>query len=249
MVDLTDKVALVTGGGTGLGRAISLALAAEGMHVAINFAHSRAEAEATVADLQARGARAVSIQADVADDQQVRAMLAAVEGEFGRLDVLVNNAGMTVFVPFEDLEGMTEADWDRIIAVNVKGAWLCTRAAAPLMRRHGGGHVINVTSVSGIRAGGSCLAYSVSKGAGDMLTRALAIALAPDIAVNSIAPGLMDTRWGRVWGDEHFERQAQANLLGRIPSLEDIAAGAVFLARNQSITGRALVIDGGALRP
>ena len=243
-----DKAALVTGGGTGLGRAISLALAAEGMDVAINYSRSQAEAEATVADLQGNGVRALAVRADVAADHQVRDMVAAVEREFGRLDVLVNNAGATVFVPFDDLEGMTESDWDRIMNVNTKGPWLCARAAAPVMRRNGGGHVINITSVSGIRAGGSSLAYTVSKGATEMLTRALAIALAPDIAVNSIAPGLMDTRWGRVWGDEHFERQARANLLGRIPSLEDIAAGAVFLVKNQAVTGRTLIIDGGAIR-
>ena len=248
MTDLKGKAALVTGGGTGLGRAISLALAAEGMDVAINYSRSQAEAEATVADMQGSGVRALAIRADVAADHQVRDMVATVEREFGRLDVLVNNAGATVFVPFEDLEGMTESDWDHIMNVNTKGPWLCARAAAPVMRRNGGGHVINITSVSGIRAGGSSLAYTVSKGATEMLTKALALALAPDIAVNSIAPGLMDTRWGRVWGDEHFERQAQANLLGRIPSLEDIAAGAVFLVKNQSVTGRTLIIDGGAIR-
>jgi 3-oxoacyl-[acyl-carrier protein] reductase len=246
--DLTGRVALVTGGGTGLGRAISLALAAAGMDVAINYSRSAADAETTLADLQASGRRALAIQADVADDAQVRAMVDRVAGELGRLDVLVNNAGMTVFVPFSDLEGMQEADWDRIMAVNTKGPWLCARACAPVMRRTGGGHVINITSVSGVQAGGSCLAYCVSKGATEMLTKALAIALAPDIAVNSIAPGLMDTRWGRLWGDEHFARQAKANLLGRIPSLEDIADTAVYLARNRSVTGRTLIVDGGAIR-
>jgi NAD(P)-dependent dehydrogenase (short-subunit alcohol dehydrogenase family) len=175
-------------------------------------------------------------------------MVAAVDQQLGRLDVLVNNAGMTVFVDFKDLEGMSEADWDRIMAVNTKAPWLCARACAPIMRRHGRGQIINITSVSGVRPGGSCLAYSVSKGATEMLTKALAIAMAPEIAVNSIAPGLMDTRWGRLWGDAHFDRVAQANLLGRIPSLEDIAAAAVFLARNDSATGRCLIVDGGALR-
>jgi 3-oxoacyl-[acyl-carrier protein] reductase len=248
MGKLSGTAALVPGGGTGLGRAISLALAAEGMDVAVNYSRSAAEAEATVADLRATGRKAVAIQADVADDTQVRRMVDTAAAELGRLDLLVNNAGMTVFVPFGDLEGMLESDWDRIMAVNTKAPWLCARACAPVMRRTGGGHVINITSVSGVRPGGSCIAYSVSKGATEMLTRALALALAPDIAVNSIAPGLMDTRWGRLWGDEHFERQAKANLLGRIPSLEDIAASAVFLATNRSVTGRTLIVDGGALR-
>jgi 3-oxoacyl-[acyl-carrier protein] reductase len=248
MGKLSGTAALVTGGGTGLGRAISLALAAEGMDVAVNYSRSAAEAEATVADLRATGRKALAIQADVADDAQVRRMVETAAAELGRLDLLVNNAGMTVFVPFDDLEGMLESDWDRIMAVNTKAPWLCARACASVMRRAGGGQVINITSVSGVRPGGSCLAYSVSKGATEMLTRALALALAPDIAVNGIAPGLMDTRWGRLWGDEHFERQAKANLLGRIPSLEDIAASAVFLATNRSITGRTLIVDGGALR-
>jgi 3-oxoacyl-[acyl-carrier protein] reductase len=246
--DLSGQVALVTGGGTGLGRAISLALAAAGQDVAINYSRSAAEAESTVAEVRAIGRRALAIQADVSLDSEVRAMVDRAASELGRLDVLVNNAGMTVFVPFPDLEGMTEADWDRIMAVNTKGPWLCARACAPVMRRTGGGHVINITSVSGLRPGGSCVAYSVSKGATEMLTKALAIALAPDIAVNSIAPGLMDTRWGRLWGDEHFERQAKGNLLGRIPSLEDIADTAVYLAGNRSITGRTLIVDGGAIR-
>lgn len=248
MSELQGRVALVTGGGTGLGRAISLALAAEGVHVAVNYSQSAAEAEATTADLRAAGVGSLTVRADVADDAQVRDMVARVADEFGRLDILVNNAGATVFVPFNDLEGMLEADWDRIMAVNTKGPWLCARASAPVMRRTGGGQVINVTSVSGLRPGGSCVAYSVSKGATEMLTRSLAIALAPDIAVNGIAPGLMDTRWGRLWGDEQFERVAKENLLGRIPSLDDLAAGAVFLARNHSMTGRTLIIDGGSLR-
>jgi 3-oxoacyl-[acyl-carrier protein] reductase len=246
--DLTGQVALVTGGGTGLGRAISLALAAAGVDVAVNFSRSSDDAEATAADIRGAGRKALAIQADVSDDSQVRAMVDRVAGELGRLDVLINNAGMTVFVPFPDLESMTESDWDRIMAVNTKAPWLCARACAPVMRRTGGGQVVNITSVSGLRPGGSCLAYSVSKGATEMLTKALAIALAPDIAVNSIAPGLMDTRWGRLWGDAHFERQAAGNLLGRIPSLEDIADTAVFLARNRSITGRTLIVDGGAIR-
>jgi 3-oxoacyl-[acyl-carrier protein] reductase len=246
--DLSGKVALVTGGGTGLGRAISLALADEGMDVAINYARSLDDAEATATDVRAKGRRALVIAADVADDGQVRAMAQRVGDELGRLDLLVNNAGMTVFVPFPDLDGMLDDDWDRIMAVNTKGPWLCARACVPIMRRTGGGSIINITSVSGVRAGGSCVAYCVSKGATEMLTRALAQALSPDIAVNSIAPGLMDTRWGRLWGDEHFERQAKGNLLGRIPSLEDIAATAVYLAQNASVTGRTHIVDGGALR-
>ncbi len=244
-MDLKGKSALVTGGGTGLGREISLQLAREGANVAVNYSRSQAEAEQTVADLRALGVRAFAVQADVASDAQVRAMIQRVVDEFGGLDILVNNAGTTEFVPFKDLEALTEEIWDRTLDVNVKGVFFCTRAAAPHLRKSGQGKVINVTSVSGLRAGGSSIAYTVSKAGETMLTKALAQALAPEVAVNAIAPGLMRTRWGLKWGEEGLRRGAEEALLKRIPSLEDIAAGAIFLAKNDSMTGQSICIDGG----
>ncbi len=248
-MDLKDKVALVTGGGTGLGREITLAFARNGMDVAINYSRSEDDAAQTVKDVQSLGRRAIMVKADVADDSQVRAMAEQVGGELGRIDVLVNNAGKTVFVKFPDLEGMLESDWDSIMAVNTKAPFLCARAVAPFMKRQGAGKVINISSVSGLRPGGSSIAYAVSKGALQMLSRCLALAMAPEIAVNTISPGIMDTRWGRLWGEEAIARMVRDSPLQRVPGLDDIASAAVFLAENDSMTGQTILIDSGRHMP
>lgn len=244
-MDLREKVALVTGGGTGLGRAISLAFAREGMDIAVNYSRSETEAAETAAELRALGVRAITVRADVSKADEVKAMVDRVIQEFGRIDVLMNNAGTTVFVPFSDLEGVSETDWDRIMAVNVKGAWLCAKAVAPFMKRQGAGRIIQTTSISGLRPGGSSLPYSVSKAAGTMLTRGLALALAPEITVNAVAPGLIDTRWGRAWGDRDIQKAVEEAPLKRLPSLEDCAAAVVLLAKNDSMTGQTIVVDAG----
>ena len=244
-MDLRGKVALVTGGGTGLGRVISLALAREGMNLAINYTKSEKEANETLGELRALGAKAIAIRADVSQAAEVKTLVNRVMEEFSRVDVLMNNAGTTVFVPFADLDAVSEADWDRIMAVNIKGAWLCAKAVAPIMKRQGAGRIIQTTSISGLRAGGSSLPYSVSKGAETMLTRALALALAPEITVNAVAPGLIDTRWGRAWGENSIEQAAAAAPLKRLPSLEDCAAAVVLLAKSDSMTGQSIVVDAG----
>lgn len=246
-MDMRDHVALVTGGGTGSGRAIALAFAREGMDVAINYTKSEAEAKATAQEARDFGRRAMIVRGDVSQLADVQAMVQRVVDEFGRIDVLVNNAGATVFVPFSDLEGMKDDDWDRIFAVNVKGTWQVSKAVVPIMKRQGLGKIINITSVSGLRAGGSCIAYSVSKGAESMLTKCLAMAVAPEIQVNAIAPGLMETRWGALWGEEAIERSRADALLKRLPSLDDVALAAVTLVKSESMTGQNVVVDGGRL--
>jgi 3-oxoacyl-[acyl-carrier protein] reductase len=248
-VELKDKVALVTGGGTGLGKEISLQLARKGCHVAVNYSRSEADAAETVGEIEALGRRAITLKADVSRSDEVDAMIEGVVAELGGLQILINNAGMTSFVAFQDLDGLSEADWDRIMAVNTKGSWLCSKAAAPHMKRAGEGRIVFTTSISGIRAGGSSIAYAVSKAGLQMLSRCLALALAPEITVNTIAPGIMDTRWGLRWGQEALDRMAREAPLKRYPSLKDIAAGAVFLCENDSMTGQTLVIDAGRLMP
>ncbi len=249
-MDLVSKVALVTGGGTGLGREICLAFAREGMDIAVNYHPDVVhEAEETAEALRGYGRRAITVQADVSRDIEVREMMDRVERELGRIDVLVNNAGHTVFVPLQDLDGMTEADWDRILAVNTKGPFLCARAVAPAMRRQGAGRIVNITSTSGLRPGGSCIAYAVSKSGNQMLMRCLAQALAPEITVNAVAPGFMDTRWGQRFPLEFKERVIRDAPLKRLPNLADIAQAVVFLARNDSLTGQTIIVDGGRYMP
>ena len=245
-MDLQSKTVLVTGGGTGLGREVSLALARKGADIAVNYSHSREDAEATVGDVRQLGRRAIAVQADVSKTAEVQAMVDAVLKEFGRIDVLINNAGFTVFVDIKDLDGISEEDWDHIMSVNVKGVFLCSRAVAPAMNAQKGGRIVNITSVAGLRAGGSSIPYSVSKAAETMLTKCLAMAMGPYIQVNAVAPGLMDTRWGRRWDQQAFDRAAQAAPIGRIASLEDIAATVVYLVKNDSMTGQSIAVDGGS---
>ncbi len=244
-MDLKGKTALVTGGGTGLGKAIALALAREGMDVAIVYSRSEKEAAETVDELKALGSRSIAIRGDVSQAAEVKAIVDRVMSEYGRIDVLINNAGATVFVPFDDLEGISEGDWDHIMAVNVKGPWLMAKAVAPIMKRQGAGRIVQTTSVSGLRPGGSSLAYTVSKAAETQLTRGLAMALAPEITVNAIAPGLIDTRWGRAWGEEALRRGIEGSLLKRLASLEDCAAAVLMMVKNDSMTGQSIVVDAG----
>lgn len=248
-MDLKGKVALVTGGGTGLGKEIALQLADKGCHVAVNYSRSADEANETVGELKQKGVKAIAVQGDVSKKADVDAMVATVVRELGALQVLISNAGTTVFVPMADLEGISEDDWDRVMDVNVKGSWLCAKAAAPHMKTAGEGRIVLTTSISGLRAGGSSMVYAVSKAGMQMLSRCLALALAPEVTVNTVAPGIMDTRWGLRWGQEALDRMAREAPLKRYPSLKDIAAGAIFLCENDSMTGQTLVIDAGRHMP
>ena len=157
-MELQGKVAIVTGGGTGIGKEISKLLAAAGAHVVVNYSRSEADAIATAKEIETNHVQALPIKADVSSAAEVVAMVEQTERALGRLDVLVNNAGYTKFVPMKDLDGMPEADWERTFDVNVKGIWVCTKTAVPAMRRAGGGVVLNVTSVTGLKVGGSSMA-------------------------------------------------------------------------------------------
>lgn len=241
---LQDKAALITGGGTGIGRAIALRLAQAGAAVSLNYSRSRDEAQQTADEIVAAGGQARICQADVADDAQVRAMVKEAAEAYGRLDVLVNSAGVTNFVPQDDLEGLEEAYWDRALNVNVKGMFFSCRAAAPHLKEQGG-CIVNVTSVAGLTAQGSSIAYAASKAAAISLTKSLARVLAPQVRVNSIAPGIVMTRW--VAGHEdHVERLAAGTPLGRAATPEDVAEVAFAnITQAGFVTGQNLVIDGG----
>lgn len=245
MGDFDGKVALITGGGTGIGRATALQLGAQGAALAVNYSRSRQEAEDTAAELRRGGGRAIALQADVADDAQVRAMVAAVVAEFGRLDILVNNAGRTRAVPPADLDAIRDEDFAELFGVNLKGPFFCSRAAIPEMKRGGGGHVVNVGSIAGLTGLGSSLVYSASKAAVMNLTRGMAHSQAPAVQVNCVVPGLVETRWTATVSAEFAEQNRAATPMGRAASADDVATAIVGLLRNGFITGASLVVDGG----
>ncbi|HUZ86446.1 MAG TPA: SDR family oxidoreductase [Candidatus Baltobacterales bacterium] len=249
-MDLGGRVAIVTGGGTGIGRAVSIRLARSGAKaVLVNYSRSAKDAEATAQELEALGVEAVAHQADIADEKAVRRMVTACVERFGALDLLVNNAGTTRFIPHSDLDALTDEVWDEILSVNLKGTFYCCRAAAPELRKSSGA-IVNVASISAYRATGSSIAYAVSKAGLVQLTRALALSLAPEVRVNSVSPGLVSTRWFRSrFGDDaalaQEESFARATPLRRIASSDDVARAVVALLENDLITGQDLVVDGG----
>lgn len=247
MTDSSRRVALVTGGATGVGRATSLQFAKLGFDVVINYSRSDSEAQQTGSDVESLGASAMLARQDVSDDSGVREMVSLTEKRFGRLDVVVNNAATTNFVEHADLAGLTEAMWDRMLAVNLKGAFFVTRAAADLLRDGEGGAVVNVSSVAGITGGGSSIAYCASKAGLNAMTKSLARALAPKIRVNAVCPGPIDSRWIREGNPEwDLSEMVSGYPIPRASQPEDIADAVVFLAIGTSMTtGQILSVDGG----
>ena len=247
---LAGKVAIVTGSATGIGRSTALALALLGCHVVINYTRSQAEAEGTVREAKAAGVRTLLYRCDVSDDSAARAMVAACEQEFGRLDVLVNAAGTTHFAPVEDLEAITPEIWDRIFNVNVRGTFFVTRAAAPMLKRSGEAAIVNLASIAGLRPGAQVIPYAASKAAIVNMTVSFARVLAPEVRVNAVAPGWMEGRWMKTaLGDQYerlMERRAQRTPLRRVATPEDVAQTIVSLIKeNDFVTGQTVVIDGG----
>ena len=236
---LAGKAALITGAAKRIGRSVALRLASEGADVIVNYRNSKDEADAVVAQITAMGRRAVAFQADVAKRDQVLAMFGAVEKEFGRLDVLVNNAGMFFPAKFEEL---TEEQWDRILDTNLKSQFLCSQAAAPMLRRSGHGRIINFASLGGLLAWPAYTHYCVSKAGVIMLTRCLARALAPEITVNAVAPGTISFPGDAPGLAEDFIRRAPMQRTGTAKDIEDAV---VFLAQSPFVTGQVIVVDGG----
>ena len=191
-----DKpAALVTGAATGIGRSVAVALAKNGYDVVVNYSRSEESARKTADQAQAAGARTLLFRCDVSDEARVRAMLGATEEEFGRLDVLINNAGTTVDVEPKNLDGMTVEEWNRVFNVNVLGLFLVTRAAVPLLRKSPNGCIVNTCSIAGFRPSAQPLPYAASKAAVANLTKTLANTLGPQIRVNAVAPGWIEGEW------------------------------------------------------
>lgn len=243
------KAALVTGAATGIGRSAVLALARAGYDVALNYSSSEAAARKTAKEAEQLGAQTLVIRCDVSDEAGVRAMLKQVKERFGRLDVLVNNAGTTASWKPKDLETLSLEEWDRVFAVNVRGLFQVTRAAVPLLKE-AKGCIVNTASIVGLRPGPQPLPYAASKAAVVNLTKTLAWNLGPDIRVNAVAPGWMEGDWmKRMLKDKYEElmgKRAKATPLKRVVTADDVAETMMSLINgNRFVTGEVIVIDGG----
>ena len=248
---MEERVAIVTGASSGIGAATAVMLAERGVRVVVNYAGNATGAEEVVAACRAAGAEAAAVQGDIADDAACRAIAKAATDRWGRIDVLVNNAGTTVSADARDLDALSADDFRRLYDVNLIGAYQMTRAALHSLRAGGRGSVVNTSSIAGITGLGSSIAYAASKGALNTMTLALARSLAPEVRVNAVCPGFVDSAW---WARRHDEatiekmrkRSASAALLRRTaPSREVAEAVILFAIGSPSITGQLLVIDNG----
>jgi 3-oxoacyl-[acyl-carrier protein] reductase len=246
-MDLKGAVALVTGGNGGLGQRICHALAKEGAHIAVMYAKSRDQAEGVARDLASRyQINAAAFACDITDGAAVQDLIGQVMKRFGKLDILINDAAYNKAIPFADLDNMTGAEWDKIIAVNLTGPMHLIKAAAPVLRASGHGRIVNIASVAGLTPTGSSIAYAVSKAGLIHLTRCMAVALAPETLVNCVAPGLLEgTRATANLKPEQVERSASSSLLKRAADKDDCADMVVTMCRTDTMTGQTIVIDAG----
>ena len=245
----STKAALVTGAATGIGRSAVLALARAGYDVAVNYSSSEAAARETASQAEKLGAKTLVMRCDVSDEPGVRAMLQQVKQRFGRLDVLVNNAGTTASWKPKDLETLSLEEWDRVFAVNVRGLFQVTRAAVPLLKE-AKGCIVNTASIVGLRPGPQPLPYAASKAAVVNLTKTLAWNLGPEIRVNAVAPGWMEGDWMKRMLKDKYEdlmgKRAKATPLKRVVTADDVAETMMSLIEsNRFVTGEVIVIDGG----
>lgn len=241
-MQLEGRTALVTGGAHRVGRALSLALAGAGADVVVNYRSSADEARRTVADIETLGRRSIAVQADVSSAADIRRLVEETQDAFGRLDVLVNNASLFESTPFLEIQ---EVEWDRVHAVNLKGPFLLTQAAAPLLRSEGGGLVVNISDLSGLRPWPGFGSHSVSKAGLIHLTRLIARALAPEIRANCIVPGTVLPP--EDYTPEQIRESEARTVLGRTGTPEDVARALLFLVESDFTTGEVVVVDGGRM--
>lgn len=251
-MNLEGKAAVVTGASRGVGRATALDLARRGCAVLVNYSRSKLEAEGVADEVRDIGAKAELFQGDVSDDAACRGMMDAAAKAFGRLDVLVNNAATTAFIPHSDMEQVTTEVWDRLMHVNVVGPFQCVRAARVHMENAGAGAIVNVASVAGIAAMGSSIPYCASKGALLNMTVSLARTLGPKIRVNAVAPGAIQGEWLKKGLGERYDHFMKANeeraVLKAVCAPEDVSAAILsFIEGSDLVTGQTVVVDGGML--
>ena len=251
-MEIAGKVAVVTGSSSGVGRATAELLAELGAAVVVNYNRGAQAADEIVEGIASRGGRAAAVQADVRSDADCRRLIDAAVDEFGALQILVNNAGMTHFIPHDDLEAVTDEVWDDIIGANLRGVFNCSRAAAPHMRAAGEGAIVNVSSVAGAGGGGSCIPYAASKAGVNVITKSLARVLGPEIRINTIAPGFIEGRWlrgglGEATYEAGRQRLSETAPLRGVATPETCADAIVALIeRNVFVTGQTVTVDGGA---
>ena len=249
---LEGKAAIVTGAGTGVGRAVALQLARGGCSVLVNYCHSRDGAEATAAEAREFGVAAIAHQADVADDTACREMVSTACRELGRLDILLNNAGTTQFIPHAELDAVTDETWDQILAVNLKGPFYCSRAAKAALLEAGGGDIVMTSSIAGLIGTGSCIPYCASKAALNNMVVTLARAMGPTIRVNAVAPGFIDGEWlqqGLAGAYEAIKSGMEGRSpLNRVVTPDDVADAILSLITGSDlVTGHVLPIEAGML--
>lgn len=251
-MNIEGKAAIVTGASRGVGRATALALAKRGCAVCVNYSRSQVEAMGVLEELTELGDNAMTFQADVSDDGAVREMVAAANETFGRVDVLVNNAATTQFIPHSNLDGATDDIWHSILGVNVLGPFHCIRACVPHMNESGEGAIVNVASVAGVAGIGSSVPYCASKAALINMTVSMARALGPSIRVNCVAPGFIEGDWLKQGLGKNYEPVKAANeakaVLGKVCKAGDVAdAIMTFIEGSNLVTGQTVVVDGGML--
>ena len=245
-MSLSGKVALVTGGSGDIGRAVAVRLGQAGAQVIVTFVGAAPAADETCSAIAAAGGQARALQLDQRDPAAIEAAIQSVTETERRLDILINNAAWNIGIPFPDLQALTPDIWDRVLETNLRAPFLLARAAAKLLKADGGGHIVNISSAGGISPGSSSIAYSASKAGLNHLTRCLAVAMAPEVAVNCVAPGLVeDTRMANRLPDAIAEGARRTAILGRVGQVEDIAEQVHTYVTSSSISGQIMVVDGG----
>lgn len=244
--ELDQQVALVTGGSGDIGGAIARHLGRAGAHVIVTYVGGKDAAESAVSDIVTAGGRASSLQLDQRDPAAIEQCMAKIAKHHSRLDIVVNNAAWNIGIPFPNLDDLTSDIWDQVLETNLRAPFLIARAAANLLKADGGGHIVNISSAGGISPGSSSIAYSSSKAGLNHLTRCLAVAMAPEVAVNCVAPGLVEnTRMANRLPDAVANGARKQAVLGRVGQADDIAQQVLTFVTSRSISGQIMVIDGG----
>lgn len=246
-MDLRGAVAVITGGNGGLGQRICHALAKEGAHIAVLYAKSAADANTVARKLaDSYQVQAAAFQCDVTSKTSIQTMVDDVVKRFGRLDILINDAAYNKSIPFQDLDGLTTEEWTKILDVNLTGPMHCIKAVAPIMKKQARGRIVNISSVAGLGPTGSSIAYAVSKAGLNHLTKCMAVALAPHVLVNCVAPGLLEgTRATSNLRPEQIQNSASSSLLKKAADKDDCADMVVTMCRTETMTGQTVVIDSG----